>query len=251
MPERPVPDRPVEESPATPATPVRRRGRTTLIVAGAAALGLVAGTCAGYLVQAGRTPTKLPSLSQPVVHQAKGYVQPLTAAQDHRVKTDGDLRKLLLTRPGGTQKTDRTNSWSDLGDYVEDFDEPGTIFGQQLGDEFRRVAVTGWRKGSTVVDIQLVQYRQDTRLAAADSVDSQRYYGDHEPNTRSWSLPGTGDGMVYVFDTPKTKSGYLPLYTAEAIASRGDIYMDIWIASTKRVPKDQIMNLAKKQVGRL
>src|SRR6478735_883739 len=58
----------------------RRRGRTTLIVATAAVLGLVAGTCAGFLVQAHRAPTRLPSLSQPVLNQAKGPgPEPLSA----------------------------------------------------------------------------------------------------------------------------------------------------------------------------
>lgn len=51
---------------------VRRRGRTALLIATAAVLGLVGGACAGYLIQADREPTKLPSLSQPVVAQAKG-----------------------------------------------------------------------------------------------------------------------------------------------------------------------------------
>src|SRR5262245_49039165 len=74
----------------------RRRGRATAPIGAAALLGVVAGTCAGYLVQAGREPAKLPSLSQPVIKQAKGDVEPLSAAQDRRLRTDGDLRKLLL-----------------------------------------------------------------------------------------------------------------------------------------------------------
>ncbi|WP_324614657.1 hypothetical protein [Streptomyces sp. NRRL WC-3618] len=54
--------------------PVRRRPRwrTVLLVVGAAVLGLVAGTCVGYLVQADREPTPLPSLSQATVAQAEG-----------------------------------------------------------------------------------------------------------------------------------------------------------------------------------
>ncbi|MFF9816717.1 hypothetical protein [Streptomyces sp. NPDC014006] len=71
---------------------------------GAVALGLIAGTCVGYLIRADREPTALPSLSQPVLRQAGGPAPaPLSAAQDRKVKTDGDLRKLLLQAPGGAK----------------------------------------------------------------------------------------------------------------------------------------------------
>ncbi|MGJ3560129.1 hypothetical protein ACR6C2_22135 [Streptomyces sp. INA 01156] len=92
----------------------RPRGRTTLLIAAAAVLGVVAGTCTGYLVQAGREPTALPSLSQPVLTQKKQKEgqepAPLSAAQDRRVKTDGDLRKLLLKKPRGARTT--SSSWA-------------------------------------------------------------------------------------------------------------------------------------------
>ncbi|MDQ0934344.1 hypothetical protein [Streptomyces turgidiscabies] len=75
-----------------------------LLVVGAAVLGLVAGTCVGYLVQADREPTPLPSLSQATVAQAEGEgPEPLSAAQDRKVRTDGDLRKLLLRKPTGAR----------------------------------------------------------------------------------------------------------------------------------------------------
>ncbi|MFS4095726.1 hypothetical protein [Streptomyces sp. AF1A] len=239
------------ENPEAPAAPARRRGRTALLIAGAAVLGLVAGTCAGYLVQADRKPTRLPSLSQPVVRQAKGYVQPLTAAQDHRVKTDGDLRKLLLKRPGGTRKTEYTDTWLDAADYADLFTKPVPAFGDQLENEFRRAAVTAWQTDSTYVEIRLVQYRQASKLAASEHVQNQQYWDDREPSTRSWTLPGTGDGMVYVHDRPDTKPGYVPVYSGEAIASRGDIVMEIDVSGTGPVSKEKVMDLAKKQVARL
>ncbi|MFI5798411.1 hypothetical protein [Streptomyces sp. NPDC051677] len=64
------------------------------MIAGAAVLGIVAGACTGYLIQADRAPTALPPLSQPVVGQAKGEVEPLSAAQDRRrrVPPRGHLR---------------------------------------------------------------------------------------------------------------------------------------------------------------
>lgn len=246
--------------PAEPAEPAalprpRRRGRTALLIAGAVVLGLVAGTCAGYLVQAEREPTKLPPLSQPVVKQAKGEAEPLSAAEDRRVKTDGDLRKLLLQRPKGAREmpiSAGTDGWLDLADYADGYEDPDEMFGNLITDEFRRAAVTSWRVGGTrSVEIQLAQFRQEQAMAAADHADSSYYWAEEESDTRSWSIPGTGDGMAYAHDTPDQRAGYLPLYSAEAHAWRGDIAMDIWVYDTKPISKEKIMDLAKRQMGRL
>ncbi|MFE1256323.1 hypothetical protein [Streptomyces fungicidicus] len=100
-------EQPEEPADRPPVTPQRRRGRTAALVAVAAVLGVVAGTCAGYLVQADREPTELPPLSQPVLPQAKGGApEPLSADEDRRVKTDGDLRKLLIKKPRGAKEAD-------------------------------------------------------------------------------------------------------------------------------------------------
>jgi hypothetical protein len=238
----------VPEVPA-PAPRVRRRGRTTLLIATAAVLGLVAGTCAGFLVQADREPTKLPSLSQSVVAQAKGDgPEPLSAAQDRKVKTDGDLRKLLVKRPKGSRAySTGADGWMDVSAYAEEYTKPADIFSSRLEDGFRRAAVTGWSVGNAyTVEIRLVQYRQEETLAAADSVYDWKVDG-----TRSWAIPGTGDGLAYVDIRPDTKPGYLPMYQAQAHAYRGDIAMEIWIYDSKPIPKKTIMDLAKRQMGRL
>ncbi|MDO0927082.1 hypothetical protein QQY24_17300 [Streptomyces sp. TG1A-8] len=67
------------EAAAAAATGRRRHGRAAPLIAGAAAPGVLAGVCTGYLVQAGRPPTGLPPLSQPVVRRAEGDVVRLTA----------------------------------------------------------------------------------------------------------------------------------------------------------------------------
>jgi hypothetical protein len=241
----------VAEAPKVPEVRVRRRGRTTLLIATAAVLGLVAGACAGYLVQADREPTKLPSLSQPVVAQAKGAgPEPLSAAQDHRVKTDGDLRKLLIKRPKGTRDLSYLQSddgWLDLGDYANQLENSDDMFRELVAAEFRRAVGTEWRVGSTYsVEIRLVQYRQEENLAAADRTGNWNV-----DDTRGWLIPGTGDGMAYVTTKPDTKPGYLPLYKAQAHAWRGDIAMEIWIYDTKPISKAKIMDLAKRQMERL
>ncbi|WP_405584759.1 hypothetical protein [Streptomyces sp. NBC_01092] len=244
------------DAPVVPVAPrPRRRGRTALLVAGAAVLGLVGGTCAGYLVQADREPTKLPPLSQPVVKQAKGEAEPLSAAEDRRLRTDGDLRKLLLQRPKGARDSEvevGTDGWMDLGEFAETYEEPDEVFGSLISDEFRRAAVTSWRVGSTyTVEIRLVQFRQQQALAAAGHADDGHYWAEEESRTRSWAIPGTGDGMAYVHDGLQQEAGYVPLYGAEAHAWRGDIAMDIWVYDTKPVSREKIMDLAERQVGRL
>ncbi len=144
----------------------RRRGRTAALIGAALVLGLVAGTCAGYLVQAGREPTPLPPLSQPVLAQAEGEgPDPLSAARDRRVRTDGDLRKLLLKKPHGAKSADwlqGSDGWLDLADYAESYTVPYETFGDLITDEFRRAAVTAWEADDGyTVEISLVQFRQE------------------------------------------------------------------------------------------
>ncbi|MFF2368234.1 hypothetical protein ACFVU0_36745 [Streptomyces sp. NPDC058122] len=239
-------------TPDAPSAPGRRRrGRTTLLIATAAVLGLVAGTCAGYLVQADREPTRLPSLSQPVVARAKGPgPEPLSAAQDHRVKTDGDLRKLLISRPKGTKVPDwapEQDGWLDMAAYAHSLKDSDSAFGRLGEAEFRRGAGVSWNMGSTGnTQIRLVQYRQEENLSAADRASNWYVYR----SSGEWSLPGASDGTVYLFK-PERKAGYLPLYKAQATASRGDIAMEIWIYDSKPIPKSKIMDLAKRQLERL
>jgi hypothetical protein len=249
-----APEPPV--APAAAARPPRRRGRTALLIATAAVLGLVAGTCAGYLVQADREPTKLPPLSQPSLAQARGEgPEPLSAAQDRRVKTDGDLRKLLLKKPAGAKDADwleGADGWQDLAAFAENYTNPDNMFGKLVSDEFRRAAVTGWQVGSSyTVEIRLVQFRTEESVSGPDFVGNDQYWADEESSTDSWSIPGTGDGMAYVHNKPEVDPGYLPLYSAEAHAWRGDIALQVWVYADKPVSKKRIMDLAQRQVERL
>ncbi|WP_405771028.1 hypothetical protein [Streptomyces sp. NBC_01538] len=238
--------------------PVRRRPRwrTVLLVVGAAVLGLVAGTCVGYLVQADREPTPLPSLSQATVAQAEGEgPEPLSAAQDRKVRTDGDLRKLLLRKPTGARPAawlEGTDGWLDIAGYAETSTRPGYRFVRLVNDHFRRAAVVGWELDrSSNVEIRLVQFRQDDRLSAVDSSSENQTWAESRPGTDSWAVPGTGDGMAYVHAEPYRKPGYLPQYSAEAHARRGDIAMQIWVYDSKPIAQKTIMDLAERQMERL
>ncbi|MER6564430.1 hypothetical protein ABT300_43325 [Streptomyces sp. NPDC001027] len=225
------------------------------MIASAALLGVVAGVCTGYVIQAGRAPTALPPLSQPAVGQAGGEAEPLSAAQDRRVRTDGDLRKLLITRPKGAKSSDvpvGRDGWADLASFAMEFKDPGGAFDALAQDEFRRAATTSWGVGETYnVEINLVQFRQENQLAAAEWAEAGRTWAEKEDDTRQWPVPGTGNGVAYVHDSPDRKPGYLPLYAAEAFAWRGDVWMEIRINDSKPISKAKIMDLAVRQVGKL
>ncbi|WDV52724.1 hypothetical protein PV963_21255 [Streptomyces coeruleorubidus] len=251
-----VPEEVAGESVAESGPRRRRRGRTVALIGAAAVLGLVAGTCAGYLVQVDRAPTELPSLSQPSLAQATGDgPEPLSAARDRRVKTDGDLRKLLLRKPRGARDAEYLmgdEGWLDLAGYAEYYKKPGEMFGKLVSDEFRRAAVTGWRvDGTYQVEIRLLQFRQEEVLAAADRAGNSQYWAEAEGGTDSWAVPGTGEGRAYVHNRPETEPGYVPVYNAEAHAWRGDIAVEIWVTDTKPIPKAKIMGLAERQMERL
>ncbi|MEV5607797.1 hypothetical protein [Streptomyces sp. NPDC052225] len=239
----------------TPPDRPRRRGRTTALIACAAVLGVVAGVCTGYVVQAGREPDALPPLAQKSVARAKGgkAPEPLSAARDHRVRTDGDLRKLLVQRPAGTQKADSAQGWIDQYGYANDYEDPGEMFSDLSASRFRRAAMVAWDKGQSSTEIHLIQFRDAQGMGSRDFLSGQQGY---TPLT-DWAgnlgkpIPGSSDGRVYVFDKPRTKAGYLPMYQARALAARGDIVMDIWLYDTKPIPMKTAMDLAKRQLERL
>jgi hypothetical protein len=190
-----------------------------------------------------------------VIGQAEGEVEPLSAAQDRRVKTDGDLRKLLLKKPSGAKDAGAwlgdNDGWMSLPAYADAFNKPGPAFADLIEEQFRRAAVTGWESGNLSVSIRLVQYRQEEYLAADDAADDGQYWADKEASTDSWVVPGTEDGMAYVHREPETEPGYLPLYGAEAHMWRGDIAVEVWVYDTKPITKKKIMDLAERQMERL
>lgn len=241
--------------PSAPSTPPARRRRGPLLFVGATVLGLVAGACAGYLVQADRAPTKLPSLSQPRFAQAKGEPEPLSAAQDARLRTDGDLRRLLLKKPAGAEDAEwltGADGWLDQVAYAESYEKPADAFEEAADEHFRRAAVVGWTTGSgTDVEIRLVQYRQEESLSAEQDNENNQYWSGRRSGTRSWALPGTRDGRAYVHSRPETRAGYQPQYGAEAFAWRGDVCLEILVTDTQPVPKATIMRLAERQLERL
>ncbi|MFE6893381.1 hypothetical protein [Streptomyces sp. NPDC057694] len=216
-------------------------------------LGVVAGLCTGYVRQAGRDPDPLPPLAQQKVTQAKGGKAPeaLSAAQDRRVKTDGDLRKLLVPRPSGTQKADLDQGWLDQYGFASAYDRPADAFRSLSDDSFRRAATVSWERGQSMTEINLVQFRETEHLASRDYVSVQGDYAVDDAGNDGEPIPGSAEGRVYVYDEPDREPGYLPMYMSRTLAARGDIAMDIWIYDTKPISKKTAMDLAKRQLERL
>lgn len=241
------------EAPAPRSRP-RRLGRTAVLICTAAVLGLVAGTCTGYLVQADREPTRLPSPVQPLAAPGAGEVpKRLPAAQDRRVRTDGDLRELLLKKPRGARDPEwpeGNDGWMDLAAYAGTFQRSSEQFESLLADEFRRAAVGGWYvEGSYTVSIRLVQFRQEEVLVTAEANEGAQYWAD-DVDSESWPVEGTLDGRAYVH-APNGEPGEGPTYTAEAHARRGDILVEIYVGGEKRISKKTILDLAERQMERL
>ncbi|THA59448.1 hypothetical protein E6P78_29520 [Streptomyces sp. A0958] len=241
----------------------RPRGRTTLIIAAAALLGIAGGVAVGYGVQAGRAPTPLTALSQPdLAYPAKALPagqlpDPLPASQDRRVRTDGDLRKLIAPWPKGWEEekllsTLGWDGWLGVEDYALDFEDEDYMYGSLLDQGIRRVAGAAWKKGEyRTATVWLVQFRSGA--AAADHAEAQRSYmpeADHGAGNDGTALKGSGNGRYYVFAADR-KAGYMPVYQARAIFQRGDVMVDINVYDTAPISKKDIRTLAERQLERL
>ncbi|MEU0087952.1 hypothetical protein [Streptomyces sp. NPDC006274] len=238
---------------------MRRRGRTTLLIAAAAVLGAVAGTVTGYAVQYHREPTPLPALSQPDIRTPKpvrtdGNTTARSLSVNRWVKTDGDLRELLLPKPKGAKHEEKPD-WKDLYTFATWFEYEDEMFRDLAEHDFRRSATVSWSKGGKVyVDIRLVQFRETTEVGAEHFGEGQQSYlveddwagNDGEP------IPGSANGRTYVFDEPHREAGYEPLYEGRAVAWRGDVVMVITYQNNSGpIDVKELKSLAKRQLERL
>ncbi|MCF6524164.1 hypothetical protein [Streptomyces sp. JJ36] len=234
------------------------RGRTTLILAAAALLGVVAGVATGYTVQAGRKPTPLAPLSQdalayPDKPLPADAVEPVPAEHDRRVKTDGDLRDLLVRKPEGAQEvTERIAPDGWMTPYGHSGE--GHEFEKILERDLRRIAVTAWEDGDRFVVVRLVQYQQIQERSARAFVDNEHFYLTREgyADYDGRAIEGSADGRYYAFDEPVPPGELGPYrYLARAVASQGDVAMDIWITGSSRISEKEIRKVAERQWGRL
>lgn len=258
--------------PAAPAvTPMaaepvakRPRGRTTLLIAAAAVLGIAGGTAVGYDIQVGRAPTPLPALSQPgLAYPAKALPpgkapDPLPASQDHRIRTDGDLRKLLVDRPAGWSDDNSApgagNGWLRPDVYARAFKDEGSMYEYFLESDIRRIAVAAWKRGQyRTTEIDLVQFGSSTFQGAKEYAEGQLGYmpgSEIGAGNSGDAIKGSGNGRYYLYEVER-KPGYLPSYQARATVYRGDIVADIHLYDTVPISKKDIRTLAERQLERL
>ncbi|MFF0074536.1 hypothetical protein [Streptomyces sp. NPDC005494] len=265
IPEVPAVAIPVEQAvaPAVPSRP-RPRGRTALLIAAAALLGISGGTAVGYGIQAERPPTPLPALSQPeLAYPAKALPAdkvpaPLPASQDRQVKTDGDLRKLLIDRPAGWSEDKEADwlddGWMTVGDLAREFKSDDGMFEYFLESDIRRIAAAAWKKGThREAEIRLVQFSSGVDTAAADFAEGQRSYmseAEAGAGNEGDAVKGSGEGRYYVYGVDR-KAGYLPFYRARAVMHRGDVMVEINLFDTRPISKKDIRTLAERQLERL
>ncbi|MCX4691943.1 hypothetical protein [Streptomyces sp. NBC_01408] len=237
--------------------PRRRRGRTTLLIAGAAVLGVLAGTVTGYAVQYHRAPTALPPLAQ------QGLVAPKPLAPDdtttHRTinanrwhKSDDDLSKLLLEAPSGA-KPIGTPGYMGLDSLAALYERPDKAFAGLQDDGFRRAVSTAWEQGDRYTEIQLMQYK-DRRGAVRDMGGASDAISEDagNPGSEIAGLP-PADAHVWVFSQLTQEDGYHPLRQARAVVRRGDVVAEIFYtdAGGAAISENDIIDLAKRQLERL
>ncbi|MFC9145484.1 hypothetical protein ACFTWM_03810 [Streptomyces bacillaris] len=241
----------------------RPRGRTALIVAAAALLGISGGTAVGYGIQSQRPPTPLPALSQPgLAYPAKPLAAdkapaPLPASEDRRVRTEGDLRKLLLERPEGAEASPdyprEGGEWMPYAEYARYFKDGEGMFRYFTESGLRRVAATEWVQKDRYTRLALVQFRPGLDSYAPDHLAKQLSYmpeAEEGAGNAGDPIEGTGRGRYYLYPVER-EAGYLPLYRARALAVRGDIMIDIGISDVKPISKKDIRVLAERQLERL
>ncbi|WP_405677220.1 hypothetical protein OG292_22055 [Streptomyces sp. NBC_01511] len=252
-----VPDQGTSPDPyGTPRPRPRRGRRTTALLAGAAVLGVLAGAVTGYAVQYQRPPTPLPPLAQaelgtPELVPADGRTTARSLSANRWVRSDGDLRDLLVKKPKGA-RTETKADWVGPAEFAGGFERPDGMFEDMVRADFRRAATVGWsERGQIHVTVTIVQFRDDQSLeASAFAAGQQRYMGDDDwAGNNGSAIAGSTSGRTWVFDEPDRRPGYNPYYQARAVAFRGDIAMDIrYDNNAGPVPKKAFEALAKRQL---
>ncbi|MFJ8012530.1 hypothetical protein [Streptomyces sp. NPDC096339] len=239
---------------------VPRRGlrRTTLLIAGAAALGVLAGVVTGYAIQYDREPTPLPPLAQqkmanPAPVAANDATSDRSINGNRWDKSDEDLAKKLLEAPGGAK--DAQSGYESADEFaVRFYKEPGRNFGNLVGHGLRRIATASWQEGEhEFVEIRLLQFQE--RSGAEYYFGQPKHYmaEDGYAGNGGYTLPGVPDafGHAWLYKL-REKPGYLPLREGRAVIRRGNTVVDVEIVNKRgNLTEGEINELAKRQLERL
>ncbi|MFE2286793.1 hypothetical protein ACFXDJ_21810 [Streptomyces sp. NPDC059443] len=254
-PEQGTPD---AASDAAQPGPRRRGRRTVLLIAGAAVLGVLAGTVTGYAIQYHRAPTPLAPLAQADLTSPKALApddattnKTINANRWH--KTDDDLAKVLIEAPSGAKKGGSGYGTLDL--LALDFEKPDHMLRNLAATKTRRIASVSWSEDDTTfVEVTVLQFND--RSGADDYQAGQSNYMSTKDYAGNPGVPIEGFpsqlGHVWVYSEADEKPGYLPLRTARAIARRGDLVLDIHYMNNRgKIAEGDVMDLAKRQLERL
>ncbi|MFJ6478560.1 MULTISPECIES: hypothetical protein [unclassified Streptomyces] len=240
------------------SVPRRRAGRTALLIAGAVALGVLAGTITGYAVQYHREPTPLPPLARqkmaapsPAAMNDASSRRSINANRWH--KADEDLAKKLLDVPGGAQDSvsgpESPDNFS-AGYFLDPSEGVGS-----LARHVKRLASAHWAENDrNFVDINLLQFRE--RGGAEDFYAGMVKYmpgKDFAGNTGK-ELPGVpGDfGHLWIDSEAHEEPGYHPIRQGRALIRRGDIVAVIEYTNNRgEIDEKTVVELAKRQMERL
>ncbi|MDH6542357.1 hypothetical protein [Streptomyces sp. SPB4] len=236
----------------------RRRGRTTLLIAAALALGALAGTATGYAIQYHRAPTALPPLAQQKLALPKALapddattLKTINANRWH--KTDDDLVKLLVEPPSGAKGDG--SGYDTLDSHATGFERSEPMFRELVDSGFRRIATTTWEQGDIGVDVQLIQFKdyagaEKYREGQSGYVAEERFAGNGGA-----SIPGIPAelGHLWVFSKTDEKPGFYPVRQARAVARRGDIVMLVFYFDKRGrgIEESDVAEVAKRQWERL
>jgi len=243
--------------PAPERVRMSRRRRTTLLVAVAAVLGVLAGVGTGFGIQYDREPTPLPPLAETMPVQPKGAgpdVPALPASQDRAAVFDGNLLDLLVPIPKGGEDSERI--WVSLSEYADGFDEPAGAFQEFVDNEFRRSVRADWSTSNgTYVEVQMTQFRDEdvsyssglfgSWMSSIDSIDNKEIYGDFA------TIPGTTYGFTWPSSGPLVEDGYEPEYDGRGLAQVGNILIELWVDSPDPVTNSAVQTVMNEQLERL
>ncbi|MDH6112069.1 hypothetical protein P3T36_004954 [Kitasatospora sp. MAP12-15] len=245
-----------DTDPGTDTTPppvVRaRRPRTAVLLVGALLLGPLLGGGIGYAIQANRPPTPLPPLQLTVLPKYPSVTLDPKAAADAAPKPlaiDGDLRKLLLSKPADAQDWDdgyvSGDGWETVGELARSHGSAAEQFRYLLAQGLRRTAIATWQRGATKYRIQLMQYGPDSAAGAISGV----WRSDSDASLTF------ANGMEGGYGAPTTPQEYTDTteqyYYGVAEARRGGVLMMIELFSPAQVNADEVRDLAQAQWERL
>ncbi|WP_052682092.1 hypothetical protein [Saccharothrix sp. ST-888] len=235
---------PVAESKA------RRSPRTVTLLVGALLLGPLLGAGIGYTVQADRPATPLPSLhvAAPSYPTIALDAEAAAEAAPKPLAIDGDLRKLLISKPDGADDWDNYghgdgSGWLTVGAKAGSYGGADKEFTQLVRDGFRRDAVVAWTKGGNNYRVELIQFDADHAYSAIDWT---------ERSAAVLKLDGTVHG-TYLVRTEKNHfaDSTNTYYFGSATARRGNVVMVVGIYSQSQVSADELKGIAAQQWERL